>query len=122
MWRYWKSGSGKSDHQKTAEKAIGRVLCQGECVHHVDGNGKNNNNTNLVVCPNEEYHKLLHSRQEALDTCGNANWKKCRVCKKHDDPNNLKSYQRKDALSKRFYHTDCHRKMVADQRAKRKGV
>jgi hypothetical protein len=120
VWNYHKSGSGPSDHSLKAARAIGRPLKNEERVHHVDGNGKNNRPHNLVVCPSEEYHKLLHSREEALDECGNAGWKKCRYCKVYSDPVLLKSYNRKDAKTPRYYHPSCHRDAVAELRLKRK--
>jgi len=49
-------------HVLVAEKALGKTLPKGAVVHHVDGNRKNNEPTNLVVCPNQAYHLLLHKR------------------------------------------------------------
>ena len=106
-------------HILKAEEVLKRRLNKGECVHHVDNNGWNNSNSNLVICPSEGYHKLLHMRTEALEATGNANSKKCRYCKEWDDPKNLKSYERKDAHTPRYYHTVCHRKMSAANRAKK---
>lgn len=106
-------------HIVVAEKAVGRRLKDEERVHHVDCDGHNNGPWNLVVCPNEEYHRLLHLRQEALDACGNANWKKCRYCKEYEDPEKLKSYVRKDAKTPRYYHPTCHREAVAKQRLRK---
>lgn len=71
------------------EKAIGRRLPNGAEVHHVDGNPFNNEPSNLVVCPDAAYHKLLHQRQRAFDACGHYDWRKCQFCKQYDDPANL---------------------------------
>jgi len=36
-------------------------------VHHVDGNRSNNTPSNLVICPNDSYHSLLHARQDMFN-------------------------------------------------------
>lgn len=72
-----------------AEKVVGKPLSRKIHVHHHDKNTLNNDHSNLVICENQAYHKLLHRRQRALEACGKANWRKCRICKKYDDPNNL---------------------------------
>lgn len=77
------------EHVVVAERALGKPLPPKSEVHHVDENKSNNVGANLVVCPNRAYHLLLHRRQRAQDACGNANWRKCSVCKQHDDPANL---------------------------------
>ena len=91
------------EHVLVAERALGRPLPKGAVVHHIDGNGHNNSPNNLVICPSQEYHGLLHIRQRAMDVCGNPNWLKCTRCLKYDDPNNLKIVGK----AKRVYHLAC---------------
>lgn len=59
-----KNGHHRFLYQIAAEKALGRPLKKGEVVHHIDGNPRNNNNTNLLICT-QSYHCLLHARQDA---------------------------------------------------------
>jgi hypothetical protein len=54
------SSKNQLEHRVLVEKAIGRRLTKGEVVHHVDGNKSNNAISNLVLCPNQAYHKMLH--------------------------------------------------------------
>lgn len=77
-------------HVEVVEKAIGRKLNNGEIVHHVDGIGSNNAHSNLVVCPNQAYHMLIHARQRAFDATGDASKRKCHYCKSWDELDNLK--------------------------------
>ena len=98
-------------HSVIAERALGRRLKGAEQVHHVDGNSWNNENSNLVICPNMEYHKLLHMRTAALEACGNPNWVKCSYCKKYDAPEAL--YIRKGGSS---YHRECRNEHLRDAR------
>ena len=97
----------KFAHVWIVERAIGRELKDGECVHHVDENPSNNENKNLVVCPSHKYHFLLHRRQRAFDSCGDANKRKCSYCEVWDDPKNLYIY---GANEIRSYHKDCKNK------------
>jgi hypothetical protein len=62
------NGRRMAKHRIAAEKALGRPLPTGVVIHHIDGNPKNYANTNLVICPDEEYHKLLHTRTDLLHT------------------------------------------------------
>jgi len=79
-------------HVVMAEKALGRHLPKGVQVHHVDENRLNNDPNNLVICPDQAYHALLHQRADALDACGHTHWRKCKYCKQWDDPKNLRIY------------------------------
>ncbi len=94
-------------HTLIVEKILGHALPLKAEIHHFDGNGKNNKNDNLIVCPSAAYHKLLHRRTEALDKCGHANWLKCVFCKKFDAPENLHLYMPKDQTSPRANHGEC---------------
>lgn len=68
-------------HVLIAEKALGKPLPPGAQMHHVDENGKNNANTNLVICQDHAYHKLLHVRARIVKAGGNPNTEKfCRDC------------------------------------------
>jgi len=66
-----------------AEKILGKSLPKKSVIHHFYS-GKN-----IVICQNRAYHLLLHQRQNAYENCGYANWRKCYICKKYDDPTNL---------------------------------
>jgi hypothetical protein len=79
---------------------------KGHQIHHVDGNAKNNQNSNLVVCESIEYHKLLHAREKALKTCGNVHWRKCCRCKKYDSLDKL----RHSKTQSQYWHTGCNSK------------
>ena len=81
-------------HIVVAEKALGRQLPKGAVVHHVNEIRHDNRPSNLVICPNNAYHQLLHQRMRAKKICGHANWLLCYLCKKYDDPKNIVS--RKD--------------------------
>lgn len=76
-------------HRLVAEKALGKPLPEKAVIHHVDGNGLNNTNSNLVICQDHAYHMLLHIRQKALEASGHADWRKCKYCKNHDAIDNL---------------------------------
>lgn len=89
------------EHILVAEKALGKSLPQGAMPHHVNGKKGDNRPCNLVICQDAKYHKLLHQRTTAFKECGHANWRKCHVCKKHDDPKKL------HITSTHCYHRSC---------------
>jgi hypothetical protein len=74
-----------AEHVLLAEQALGRYLPDGAEVHHVDGNVTNNTGSNLVICQDKAYHKLLHYRAKVLRAGGNPNTDKfcrdCQICK-----------------------------------------
>lgn len=60
------NGQRKYEHIHVAEKALGKPLPQGAVVHHADENKADNAGVNLVICPNQSYHRLLHDRLKLL--------------------------------------------------------
>ena len=46
------------EHQLVMEKYLGRYLEEGEVVHHIDGNRKNNDINNLLLLTNSDHAKL----------------------------------------------------------------
>lgn len=99
------NGTKKPEHVLLAEAAIGKPLPSGAEVHHVNYKKRDNRPENLVVCPDRSYHQLIHRRTRAYDACGNASWKKCAYCKKHDDPSNLHII--KNGISDFVTHKKC---------------
>ena len=73
---------GEYVHRLIAEIVLGRKLKTKEQVHHVDEDKSNCSNSNLVICPDAAYHKLLHSRQKIVDLGGNPNTDK--YCSYHE--------------------------------------
>ncbi len=86
---YVRLRGNKHEHIEVAERALGHPLPQKAQVHHVNENRQDNRGTNLVICPDAAYHKLLHRRAAAFDACGHATWMRCSYCKGWDDPANM---------------------------------
>lgn len=101
-------GKRTYEHIHIAEKALGRKLPPGALVHHVNEIRTDNTPTNLVICPNDAYHKLIHRRMEAMKATGDPNLVRCPVCKQYDEPVNLwRQYTHKRCLAraaKERYH------------------
>lgn len=113
---YWKvriDGKQVREHVAVAEEALGHKLPTGARVHHVDYDRSNNASRNLVICPSDSYHKLLHQRTDALAACGNANWLKCWICGIYSPPESVV------VNGRNRYHRICDRKQ---QRAYRRGI
>jgi len=106
-----------SEHVLVVESVTGRPLPDRAVVHHVNGNPTDNSPSNLVVCEDQSYHMLLHSRQGALLACGNPNYRKCRICFKWDDPKNLKIYPKHRASWHQQCATDAARRRAQQKRA-----
>jgi hypothetical protein len=70
-------------------------------VHHVNGDTYNNQNRNLVICQDDAYHVLLHTRAKALAACGHADWLKCCCCKQYGSPDDVR-YGRHRACAARY--------------------
>ena len=55
------------EHVFLAEKALGRSLPSKAVVHHMNNNPADNHTPfNLVICPDQAYHFLLHKRARKL--------------------------------------------------------
>ena len=102
-------------HRAQVERILGRELPPEVVIHHWDNDGENNTNSNLLVCPNESYHKIVHRRMNALEATGDANALKCTFCKQWDNPANIKVTK---ACS---YHKSCLN-LYAAERYKRQGA
>lgn len=99
------NGNRVYEHILVAENALGRPLPDKAQVHHVNGNPTDNRPTNLVICPDDAFHKLLHKRQRALDISGNADYRSCHFCHQYDHPNNL-AFRGEGHAS---FHRECER-------------
>lgn len=111
------NGKKKQQHVLVAEHALGKSLPIGAIVHHVNKDTKDNRNQNLVICQDQQYHKILHRRQDALEACGNANWRKCCICKQYDDPSNM-SINGSPLHGERAYHKSCNTNRERERVAK----
>ena len=103
------------EHFVVAERALGRYLPNEAEVHHVNEVKSDNLNTNLVICENRAFHKLLHARERALKACGNPNWRPCSVCGVYDDPAKFQMHR-----SSSGRHRECGVAYMKEWHRKRK--
>lgn len=76
------SGGWVYEHVLIAEAALGRPLPPSVEVHHVDEDTQNNANSNLVICQDKAYHKLLHTRTRTVQAGGDPDTQKvCSTCR-----------------------------------------
>lgn len=103
------NGRREFEHVLVAERAIGHRLPAGARVHHVDGDRANNAARNLVVCPNDAYHQLLHVRARVVAAGGNPNTDK--VCSSCQLPKPFGSFDRDSSFTdgRCKYCKPCHR-------------
>lgn len=108
-----KNGNFQYEHITVAERALGRPLPDGAIVHHVDEVRTHNANANLVICPNQGYHALLHQRMNARAAGAPLHYKPCRFCGEFDDQKNMKRSLRS------LHHSACrstYRRAVYQER------
>ena len=116
------------EHRVIAERVLGRHLKDEECIHHADENGHNNRHGNLVICPSNDYHKLLHYRIRALNESGNADYMKCEICGQWDDKKNVTTlhYKPSERTNRRYrtrsYHPRCNAEKASAQYAKKRAL
>jgi len=77
------------EHVLICEAILGKKIPSKAMVHHIDGNKSNNNNNNLVLCENDEYHKLLHIRTNSMKATGSPNNYKCSTCQQWKTTDNF---------------------------------
>lgn len=103
------------EHVKVVTDILGKPLPKGAEIHHIDEDRSNNSPSNLVVCQDSKYHKLLHQRLRAKKACGHASWRQCHVCKVWDAPENLHIHPKSKP-----YHRPCMRATWARYRSPEK--
>ena len=103
-------------HLVIAERALGKPLPAGAIVHHMDEDSRNNEPTNLVICPDQAYHMLLHRRARALDECGHADWRKCNFCGRYDAPEAMSFI----AASSSAFHRSCRATYERERQRRRR--
>jgi len=104
------------EHILLAEKAYGGLLPEKAQVHH---HGKSGDNTKIVICEDQQYHFLLHTRAKAFRATGDPSKRKCKFCQQWDDVDNL--LHRQITVGKKgwnTYHSGCEKAYRAHRKEK----
>lgn len=102
------------EHLLVAERALGFPVPRGVEVHHFNEIKSDNRGSNLVICQDATYHKLLHVRMGALRACGNPDARQCWLCR------GWGLWLRPlDKKCNSFEHRECGNRYRREQRHKR---
>lgn len=102
------------EHILIAEKILGRAIEDGEVVHHINHDTRDNRMDNLQVFQSHAAHMQYHASQRAFSECGNAEFRKCCYCHKYDSPENLK---RRREGNRSHWHPTCRNEYRRNLRA-----
>ena len=76
------NGKDKLLHRWIAESVLGRELKSTKVVHHLNYDKLDCRKTNLLICQDQSYHKLIHARTDMLNKGVNPNTHHiCSSCK-----------------------------------------
>lgn len=103
-------------HILVVEEVIGRPFEYPNEVHHINGDGWDNRNSNLVVCEDSSYHTLLHTRLSALRECGDPKKRRCTICKSYDDPDAM--YYNDNSRS--WGHLECRSRALSEWKRRKR--
>lgn len=104
-------------HRYVAEQALGKPLPEEAVVHHWDRDELNNSNENLLICPDQSYHMLIHARMDAMDATGDPDKRRCKICGCYDDTRNLCKIGSRNRLA----HRACAQKAWREAKRKNRG-
>lgn len=105
------------EHVLIAEQALGRALPAKAEVHHVNEIKTDNTHSNLVICENRGYHRLLHMRMNALQATGNPDARCCSHCKRWE-----LDLTQGTINSRSFRHRRCHAQYMRQHKKKTRDV
>lgn len=81
--------TGRLLHRDVAEAALGKHLPPRAVVHHVNQIKTDNRPENLVICPDNDYHAVIHQRTRAYEVTGHASWQFCWRCRNWSPPERM---------------------------------
>jgi len=102
------------------EKFGSKLITNKTVVHHVDGNKNNDELTNLVICEDHAYHRLLHQRKNALKNTGDVHSRKCAFCGIWILSHESEVFRTKRKRSQGIYERWVHKKCARDYDEKRR--
>ena len=104
-------------HVLRATRALGRPLPDGAVVHHADGS--KGDDAPLVICENEQYHRLLHVLLRVRAAGGNP-WQQ-RICYRCQQLRTFDQFVG-DVHRRVGRCHECNRRHVREGRNKRKAM
>jgi len=98
-------------HLLLAERALGKPVVPPMQVHHVNFCRDDNRPGNIVLCQDQAYHRLLHTRTKAIHATGNPQARQCKFCKEWGtDLQEMNKYGRTP------YHKHCRNESLRNRR------
>jgi hypothetical protein len=111
-----RNGNLRCDHVVIAERALGHPLPAGAHVHHLNENGRDNRNHNLVICQDAAYHKLLHVRARVVRAGGNPDTQ--RICCYCHAPKDIGEFYNRHGQRRDSACIECSRTKARERQAK----